>query len=173
VQWAERDSNPLRFAACFEGSGAKRRRKRHTGGGVRSARRARCGGTRRGEAGAGFVRAGRVRGHTGRRGGSGAGRRGAGGQAGGKATGPPWRRKHALGPTEELAGAIEFVSGGCHRCHRYRNRQLGIPLLTLRPTSAAHVLTQQFPHRLKGRVGGAVNAVKSMSCRSGLNGRAT
>ena len=32
-------------------------------------------------------------------------------------------RTHALGPTEELAGAIEFVSGTCHRCHRYRNRQ--------------------------------------------------
>jgi hypothetical protein len=30
-------------------------------------------------------------------------------------------RAHALGPTEELTGAIEFVSGGCHRCHRYRN----------------------------------------------------
>ena len=28
---------------------------------------------------------------------------------------------HALGPTKELPGAIEFVSGGCHRCHRYRN----------------------------------------------------
>jgi hypothetical protein len=40
----------------------------------------------------------------------------------GAATGPPWRRKHALGPTEELAGAIEFVSGGCHRCHRHRNK---------------------------------------------------
>ena len=29
---------------------------------------------------------------------------------------------HALGPTEELTGATEFVSGGCHRCHRYRNK---------------------------------------------------
>ena len=38
-QWAERDSNPLRFTAGFEGSGAKRRRKRHTG-----ARRDRRGG---------------------------------------------------------------------------------------------------------------------------------
>jgi hypothetical protein len=30
-------------------------------------------------------------------------------------------RTHALGPTERLAEAIEFVSGGCHRCHRYQN----------------------------------------------------
>jgi hypothetical protein len=32
VEGAERDSNPLRIAAGFEASGAKRRRKRHTGG---------------------------------------------------------------------------------------------------------------------------------------------
>ena len=32
-------------------------------------------------------------------------------------------RTHALGPTERLAGAIEFVSGRCHQCHRYRNRR--------------------------------------------------
>jgi hypothetical protein len=34
-------------------------------------------------------------------------------------------RTHALGPTERLAEAIEFVSGGCHRCHRYRNLAMG------------------------------------------------
>ncbi len=32
-------------------------------------------------------------------------------------------QRHALGPTERLAGTIEFVSGGCHRCHRYRNQR--------------------------------------------------
>jgi hypothetical protein len=39
AEWAERDSNPLRFTAGFKGSGAKRRRKRHT-----RARRGRRGG---------------------------------------------------------------------------------------------------------------------------------
>jgi len=30
-------------------------------------------------------------------------------------------RTHARGPTERLAGAIKFVSYGCHPCHRNRN----------------------------------------------------
>jgi hypothetical protein len=114
---------PPRFTAGFKGSGAKRRRKRHTGGEARSARRARWGGHGARGAEAGFARAGRGRGHTGQRGGSGGGRRGASRRAGRAAKGPPWRRNHALGPTEELMEATEFVSGACHRCHRYRNRQ--------------------------------------------------
>ena len=51
--------------------------------------------------------------------------------------GPPGRLKASLGPTEELAGAIEFVSGGCHRCHRYRNWRAcrGLPRDLERPIS--------------------------------------
>jgi len=42
-------------------------------------------------------------------------------QAGwGRGHGSSLAQAHALGPTEELTEAIEFVSGGCHRCHRYR-----------------------------------------------------
>jgi hypothetical protein len=40
----------------------------------------------------------------------------------GRGHGSSLAQAHALGPTEELAGAIEFVSGGCHRCHRYPNK---------------------------------------------------
>jgi hypothetical protein len=69
-EWAERDSNHLRFTAGFEGSGAKWRRKRHTGGAARRARR--CGHEALG-GGTGAERAGCGRGHTGRRGGSGGG----------------------------------------------------------------------------------------------------
>jgi hypothetical protein len=39
----------------------------------------------------------------------------------GRSHGSSLAQAHALGPTEELAGAIEIVSGGCHRFHRYRN----------------------------------------------------
>jgi hypothetical protein len=102
-QWAERDSNPLRFTAGFEGSGAKRRRKRHTGDGARLARRARWGGTGRGrlEWGSGGLRRGRR--HTGRRGGSGAD--GAGQQAG-----------RGRGHGSSLAqGACSWPDGGADR----------------------------------------------------------
>lgn len=73
------------------------------------------------DGGTGVGRAGRGRGHTGQRGGL-PGRVARGQRAavlGGY--GSSLTRTHALGPTEELAGTIEFVSGGRHRCHRYRN----------------------------------------------------
>jgi hypothetical protein len=65
-------------------------------------------------------------GHSGQRGGLPREGRRSGGRASWAATGPPRRREHALGPTEEQAGATEFVSTGCPRCHRYRNLQLWV-----------------------------------------------
>ena len=80
----------------FRGVGGEAAQKAAHGCEARSARRARWGGTSRGEAGVGFGRAGPGRGHTGRRGGSGGGRRGASRRAGGAATGPPWRGRMLL-----------------------------------------------------------------------------
>ncbi len=114
-EWAILDSNPRLDAEGFEGQGVKRRRKRRTGGrscrpeggaclpgrGSFAARgRAQRATWRLAEGRAQVRRSGVVGGH-----------------------GSSLARAHALGPTEELVGAIEFVSGGCHRCHRYRNRR--------------------------------------------------
>jgi hypothetical protein len=45
----------------------------------------------------------------------------------GRGNGSSMMKPHDLGPTEELAGAVEFVSGGCHRnrnCARLTRKQM-------------------------------------------------
>lgn len=94
---------------------------RHTGREVWAARWARAGATGRGTAGRASGGLGAAEGTRGNVGGL-PGRVARGQRAGCLGGhGSSLTRTHALGPTEELAGAIEFVSGKCHRCHRYRN----------------------------------------------------
>ena len=117
---------PPAVSRGFRGQMRKRRRKRHTGREVWAARWARRRPKGAGAAGraSGGRRAGvaRPRAHGATWGLAGPVARGQRvGVLGGH--GSFLTRTHALGPTEELAEAIEFVSGGCHRCHRYRNRR--------------------------------------------------
>ncbi len=106
---------PPAVSRGFRGLRRKRRRKRHRGRKARAARWARTG--PRGARAAGRA-SGALGAAEGTQGNVEASRAGALGSHGSSLT-----RTHALGPTEELAGAIEFVSGARHRCHRYRNRR--------------------------------------------------
>lgn len=134
---------PPAVSRGFRGARRKRRRKRHTGREERAARWARTGGTGpRGRwAGRRACRARpRARGAT-----WGLPGRAARGQRtsalGGH--GSSLTRTHALGPTERLAGTIKFVSGGCHRCHRYRNSTVTASARGRIPQEVVHLRGQR------------------------------